>query len=489
MSLSIPVMSDREQLNSVEVRPISTRPAQQSSTFWVWCIPMIAAVLVRSLVAFAWLGSTEPHNDAADYFADASMLQGGTRPMVPFYWPPGNSYYVAGWFAVLGANMTAARVAMVVLSSLQVLLVGMLTRQLTTSSKAVMIANWIWALYPPSVFLVFQPYSQHLAAFSLGAIALSGMIWLRAPSGFAAIAFGLCCGIGCLTRPSMMTVTLLSYLMIALVASFRHESFSRRILLLGRHGVLFTMGLLAILAPTIQFNARTGGGYTLSTNNERNFFLGNNPYTPWYKTSHFAQRQLSDLPPDVQDYLRSMYQKPDRRTAMKNASVEHIRQNPGLFLLRSVNRARAFWGFDYLGSRVIKATYGSTALSTIVLLFEAAGYCAVAMLAIVAIANWSKAMTGTTLLWYLAVVAAYAFPYCIAFSGGTYHFPVMSIMVPLSAIGLVLLLSPQRMMALKSAGVVFGLLLFIAIQIEYAAFTLAAGPSQEGQSTSVEPSK
>lgn len=453
--------------------PVPSTCERSQSVVVACLVPVMVSVMVRAVVAFGWLHGTDAYNDAADYFAESVKLYEGTREATPFYWPPGTSYYLAGWFTVFGPSIMVARVAMIVLSSLQTAIVCALTYQATGKVRVAALSAWLWALYPPSVLLVFQPYSQHLAAFALAAVAWSGLNWFRTQSWGWLVTLGVFLGIGCLTRPSLMSVVLLTACTTFVVAIARY-GLNRKTIGTGLLQAMLVCGTAgAVLTPTILHNARTGGGYSLSTNNERNFFLGNNPYTPWYKTSHFAQRHLDELPADARSYLLSYYDRPNARTAMKAAAVQHIASRPDLALLRTLNRARAFWGFDYLGSRVIQATIQPHRIaSLLVLVAEAGGYCLVMVCALLALARFQGQMNRTIIAWYLALACAYAGPYCLAFSSGTYHFPVMGLMIPLAAVGLDSVLGGRWRQAISSARAWTVLLIFVAMQVEYAYFTL-----------------
>lgn len=441
-----------------------------------YAIPLLLGLLIRSFVALVWLQGTEPYNDGADYFDEATRLANGTREAVPFYWPPGTSYYLVGWFTLLGSSITVARIAMVVLSTAQIPVIGGLTLLATRKHRSAVTASWLWAVYPPAVFLVAQPYSQHLAGLSLAVIAWCGSLWLLRRTSLSLIFLGISIGVGCLTRPSMMSVLLLTVLGVFVLTALRPGAWWMRAAVACLQSAIVVVTAGAIVAPSMVFNAKTGGGYTLSTNNERNFFLGNNPHTPWYKTSHFAQRPLQDLPPEVREYLIAHYEASDRRTAMKQAALQHIRENPGLTLLRTVNRVRSFWGFDYLASRMIQATaHPPRLVSAAVLLLEAGGYCAIMLLGLMAIVRNRGDVNGALLAWYLAVIAAYAGPYCLAFASGTYHYPVMGLLVVFAAVECEAIRRGGWKQNLKSVPVWSVVLLFVAMQIEYAYFTLAAG--------------
>lgn len=435
-------------------------------------MPIIAGLILRSLVALVWLQGTEPYNDGADYFLEATKLHAGTREAIPFYWPPGTSYYLAGWFTVLGSSITVARIAIVVMSTLQIAFAAGLAYQATKQQRIAVLSAWLWAVYPPSVLLVFQPYSQHLAALALAATAWSGIRCVQTRSLASLLCLGFSLGVGCLARPSMMSLVLLSLCGTFALAVITPGSWRKRLAAASVQSLILCLTAAAVVGPTILHNARTGGGYSLSTNNERNFFLGNNPHTPWYKTSHFAQRPLDQLSPEVQAYLLSHYEQLNRRSAMKAAALQHIMDRPDLAVLRTLNRARAFWGFDYLASRMIQATaHPNRLVLLLVLAAEAGSYCLVMASALVALAQFTAKINRTTLIWFLAVIIAYAAPYCLAFSSGSYHFPVMGLVVPFAAIGIDSLRRQGWRQAVRSVRVWSVLLLFVAMQAEYAYFT------------------
>jgi hypothetical protein len=457
------------------------RPSEPNSGVWTYLFPVLAGLAIRILVGQVWLGQTGLNNDAADYFSEATKLSNGTREAVAFYWPPGTSFYLYGWFVVFGSSVTVARIAMILLSTLQIAVVGGLAREATGRRDIAAWASWIWAVYPPSVLLIAQTYSQHLAGLSLALIAWCGIRSLKTQSVPWLIAFGLSLGIGCLTRPSMMSVLAVSCLAVGITALCRAGSWQQRLTRAIGQGFVVIVPAALVIAPVILYNARCGGGYSLSTNNERNFFLGNNPYTPWYKTSHFAQRPLSELPPEVQTYLKSLYEAPNRRAAMKQAAINHIIENPGLAALRTANRARSFWGFDYLATRAIQATTEDLPryVSAAVLLAEAGGYYLVMVLGLIGLIQcWNWRTNLPVIGWYVAVIGAYAAPYCLAFSSGTYHFPVMGVMAPLAAIGIFALGAEGWRATVGSARTSVPIVLFTLMQVEYGYFTLAAGVSE-----------
>jgi hypothetical protein len=210
----------------------------------------------------------------------------------------------------------------------------------------------------------------------------------------------------------------------------------------------------------------------VSTNNERNLFLGNNPYTPDYKTSHLGQRSLDELPPDARAYLESFYTRTDARAAMQHAALAYMAHHPVRTLWRTLHRATSFWGFDYLASREIQKWRGGGTLATMPLLaLEGGSYMMVGALAL---AGWFALAGACDRGWRLgcaALILAYEAPYAIAFSGGTYHFPVMPLLIPFAAVAVANAAATWQR-ARASTGTIAALSVFAAVQVEYAYFAL-----------------
>jgi 4-amino-4-deoxy-L-arabinose transferase-like glycosyltransferase len=432
-----------------------------------WGSLFASATLLRALVAFVLLGSMPMVSDARDYFAFALRLAAGDVREA-YYWPPGESGFLAAGFAVLGPSVAAARALTVIVSTLTIAFVVLIARHLS-GERTARAAGWMWAAYPPSVLLCGQAYAQHLAALCLAAVAYFGMRAAseRRPWLFVATALALGCGI--LTRPSMASLALVVSAAWA-VAAYRQPA-ARRHLAAGAAAAA-VVGLACVL-PACAHDARSGAGWTVSTNNERNFFLGNNPYTPDYKTSHLGQRSLEELDAETRAYLESFYARPDPRSAMRHAAIDYVVHHPGRTTVRTINRATSFWGFDYLASREIQNWRRWSAARTLPLLaLEGASYLAIAALAIVALFALRDAGRPEWRWWLVALALGYELPYAIAFSGGTYHFPVVPLLVPLAAIAAT---RPTRawrsFRRTRSAWVALGI--FMAIEAQYAYFAIA----------------
>jgi len=444
-----------------------------------WAGVLGAAVALRALVALVLLGRMPMVSDARDYFEVAERFASGEFGGA-FYWPPGEPLVLACALGALGKSVLVARIATIAISTAGVALTARLAGELA-GAGAGRIGGWLSAAYVPSVVLSGQPYAQHLAALCLAAVAYFGMLALR-DRRMAAFAWtGAVLGLGCLTRPSMVSVV--PVLLAALAYTARRHRGSAGALGLG--AALTVCCALALVIPAQAHDWRAGAGWTISTNNERNLWLGNNPYTPDYKTSHLGQRSLDELPPQERSYLESFYARPDARAAMRRATLEYVLHHPFRTALRTFNRATSFWGFDYLGSREIQNWRGwSTQEAMPLLALEVGSYVAVAAFALAGLLTLSGACAPGWRSWLVALIVAYQVPYAIAFSGGTYHFPVMPLVVPFAAATMASGVEAWRRSRVRKRAALVALGAFTLIQAEYAYFALSMRPASSPRASS-----
>lgn len=443
--------------------------------------PLAVAAAARIAVAFGLLGSLPLQSDARSYAEEGARLAAAFPGAVPFFWPPGLPLVLAGAYKLLGDELWVSRAVAVALGVANVALAMVVANRVSGSEAVVRATGWIAALYPPALLMAGQTYSQLLATTCLLGTAIAVLRVARDARLTAALAGGLTLGFGALTRPSMLSIGP-PLALVALLAAMR--AWRRRMRTQARRlalaAVLGTIGVAACVIPVAAFHASLGAGWSLSTNNEANFFLGNNPYTPLYKTSHLAQRPLSALEPDARAYLERFYRAPDPRSAMFAESLRYVADHPFATTWRTLSRIRAFWGFDYLMSRAIHVQLGWNAPAILLShLFEAGGY-ALVMLAV--LAGLSEVLRGrprAPRLLLLLLVAAYQAPYAIAFSSGTYHYAVMGLLFPFAGVAVAAARAgapPWRDVRtrrwLARAVVVFAL-----VQVEYAYHTLRLAPA------------
>jgi hypothetical protein len=421
---------------------------------WRWWVTIVsAAVGVRAFAAFVLLGAMPMVSDAREYFELGARFARGDLGGA-FYWPPGESVVLAVGFAAFGSSLVVARVLTIATSVGAVAFSALLARELA-GDRAGRAAGWMAALYAPSVLLCGQTYAQHLAALCLAALAYFG---LRAAREGRPVLFALA------------GVALVPMLVIAWGGAALRERSARSSVVAG--AVLAAGVTLACVAPAFLHDERAGSGWTVSTNNERNLFLGNNPHTPDYKTSHLGQRSLDELDAQTREYLSAFYAREDSRAAMEHEALTYMLLHPFRTALRTFNRATSFWGFDYLASREIQRWHGWGARATLPLLaLEGGSYLAVATLALVSLFAHRGIGDPGGRNWLLALALVYELPYALAFSGGTYHFPVMPLVVPIAAVALARPLEAWRRVR-RGRATWAALAAFAALQGQYAYYAV-----------------
>ena len=356
-----------------------------------WAALLGAAALLRAFVAFVLLGSMPMVSDAHDYFelalrfvagdvARAILLAAGGEPCaaggvrdartVDRRRPGGHHRHEHGDRGF-------------------VVLIG---RELGGRPGGPRLAGGWRLVYAPGVLLCGQTYAQHLAALCLAAMAYFGLRAGREPRLAHFATAGLALGAGILTRPSMASVAPVVATAWA-IAAYREPSARRAV---GAGAVAAACVALACILPVCAHDARTGAGWTVSTNNERNLFLGNNPFTPDYKTSHLGQRALGELDPDARTYLESFYARRDKRVAMQHAAVVYMSNIPHAPRFGPSIGPRPFG--DSTTWRRAKSRSGAAgpARNAPLLALEAGSYLAVAALALVTLFCEARAVRRTS---------------------------------------------------------------------------------------------
>ena len=354
-----------------------------------------------------------------------------------------------------------------------------LTGCLTADQKIINITSVLALLYPPALLMAGQSYSHAYAQLCLVILALTLLRgWHSRRASIFAVA-GLVFGLGCLIRPSMLSlwVVFAGILMLAVLRGWATTTtWNVRGLLCA--AAAFVIAFIVVVAPVVLGNHARGAGLSISTNNERNFFLGNNRYTPNYKTSHLAQRPLASLEPEISAYLKSIYGSPNRQNVMLQEAIDYIRAHPDITLWRTLNRIRAFWGFDYLLSRQISKFYSLNSVGMLALLvLEAGGYILVMVGVIVGVfQGWASVAQCRGFV--VALILGYQIPYAVAFASGTYHFPVMGLILPFAGVGVRFLANSGSLRKISRWTWVC-ILLFGLLQIEYAYHAIDFAPKEQ----------
>ena len=258
-----------------------------------WFRLVAAALAVRVFVVFVLLHSEPLVSDARAYTRQARELV-HHFPGGAYYWPPGQSYLLASVFAVVGDSDAVAKATNIAVDVANVVLAVLLARRLLTDARAIRLTGWLLALFPSTVLLAGEPYSLSLTMFCLLGAALLLLRgdernrWLEFAGAGALIGFGV------LTRPSVVTVVAALVVVMGVLVWRRSRRSPARVRPLVARSAAFVAVSALVVVPVLHHNADHGQGWTVSTANEQNFWFGNNPYTPTYKTWELGQRAPTD---------------------------------------------------------------------------------------------------------------------------------------------------------------------------------------------------
>jgi len=426
--------------------------SEKPTTIAYWIALALTALAVRIVVAFVVFGTIGQKSDALAYANQAREMVSGSTRVHSYPWPPGRSFALVPFFLVFGTSEPIVRANAVVFDVGCVLMAAVLAHQVLRRRSAARLTGWIAAFYPPTVMLSAWSYAENVALFALLGAACIALAAIRtsAQNGWWSLGSwflsGCLLGLMILTRPSafsilgMVMVGWIGFLAVRrfrpdLVGAAAHVSWGG---LLGT-GLAFLLGVVGSIAPVIEHHACLGVGWVVSTNSEVNFFLGNNPYTPHYKSWHLGQRRTKETGiPEYEAYVAPLVNRPDARSALMHEALRYIWERPDIFVLRTMNRLRTFWGFDYPASgRVMEDWPWCGAWGVLCsLAVEAGGYCLTMFWVICGFFLFPRAMATKHALFLIAVVVAYQLPYMIAFGSGSYHGAVIAFLFPFAGLSL-----------------------------------------------------
>lgn len=425
----------------------------------------VAVGLALRVAAIAVLHRFPFVGDERSYFVMAGQLLDRVR-FTPD-WPPGLPYYLALFHSVFGRGQVVAMAAMVPwYLAFSAVLFALVMR--IGGRRPANIALWVFALYPTFIYHSVIPLAQLPVAACVLLVALLALVMRGRRSLSIPAAIGGALGVAVLTRPSALLLAVGVPVFIAV----RWRSV---------RGGLVALGVAAaVVAPWIvKARAMTGDLIFVNCATSRNLYLGNNEWTPLYRTWWLGSHDEVGAVPDgfAAEDARIRALPPAKEDAeYRRLAVEHIEARPGLFAGRTLSRIRAYFAFDTYAGTVLTKLHGlPRALGLSVIALDALFYIALMALSLVAFHAPRGLGTGrvirATILW---IVAGYAIPYWISFSHPTYHLPV----VPLLAIPGAVLLAQLGGMNARALGdatarlrrrrsMAAALAVFLAVQVEW----------------------
>ncbi|MBA7583747.1 hypothetical protein ES708_25695 [subsurface metagenome] len=340
---------------------------------------------------------------------------------------PGLSLWLAGWYSLFGAGQLAAMLSLPPFHLALGVAVYLYTAQ-KINPRAALIALAIVTFYPALVFHSVWPLTQ----VPLAAILVLALYLLDGEHGLPHIlCAGLLLGLAVLIRPNSITLI---------------PAFGLIFLLNGNTRILPRTALLAAVAltPALLWSAReyrqTGNVVFINYTNSMNFYLGNNRYTPLYKTWWFGSHGEGEreVPPDFSAELNRIDSLPlnTRNRIYLHLALAEITAHPLIFTVRTLSRIRSFFAFDsYTGTVAISRFGGGKPLGALLLALDMLFYLTIMAASLfLYCGNGKELRDNPVALWVCVIVLAYAFPFWLAFSHPTYHLPIMPLLaVPASA--------------------------------------------------------
>lgn len=396
-------------------------------------LAVLVGILLRCIMAFAVVGGMQQMGDGPAYVRQATEILSGAADH--FYFPPGTALFTLPVFALFGVSPLTEHLAGVLISIAFLGGVVWLALAILNSRRAVFIAALVAAVYPHVVLSAAQISSLPLTA-ALVSVAIASCV--RAQRGSFAwwVVSASFCAMAMLVRPGtvLLPVILGAW---GIVEAYRAGRSPAR--LVGVPVIMVTI-IAVVCVPVMTFHAGRGHGWTLATNSEWNLLLANNAYTPDYKTGHFGQRSIADLPPDAQTFIRQFFTTETaepaslaQRTRMADSAKAYISANPGRTILRISNRARGFFGCDYTAAREMQLVFGySDAIFGLFMMLEG-GFYLLVLIGWGIFLLWGK--SGGVVPWFLHIGVLFAIiaPHLAAFALAKYHLPVVPLMICASA--------------------------------------------------------
>jgi hypothetical protein len=436
---------------------------------WPFAFPVIVFVgLIIRVVFLIYIKDYPLFGDAFAYH-NVAIDAIKKNQFIP-WWNPGVSLYLLLFHSLIGNDSQfASQVSMLPIYIALCAGVFLLVNELS-NRKAANLTVTIIAFYPESIFQSIIPLSQLPAAAILVIVVYLLIYSARNFSYLLSIILGILLGILTLFRSSNLLLTIIMPIVL-----FRFNHKSRYAIIVGVLG----LGIASAWVYRIYHN--TGHFILICSSNPANLYFGNNKYTPLYKTWWFASHSNDpEVCPEFKKFYQATKKLPmkERNKAFYQQVLGDIMERPGAFIIRTINRIKTFFAFDTFCPANLYMKYKLTYLSIVILIMTFIVYTLLISLAILFLVSYqNREISRSSVYLILLIILLTAFPYFIAFSHPTYHFPILPFVFAFAAIFVEKYFSSEivknriiNMIKSKKYYVILFILLFLYIQIEWIYF-------------------
>lgn len=380
------------------------------------------------------------------------------------YWPPGMPLYEAAVMSIFGKSTIWLRLAMLPWFIWLCARFYALAYRLH-SRIAANLGLLFLAIFPAMIHQSVEPLSYLPAAALLLAIFDLMQRYLERRRRGQLLRIGVCLGLLILFRPSAI---LFLFALPALILVRRKKLMP---------GMVLTIACLAVVGGWVFVASRDAGRWIpVNDANSRNLYLGNNAWTPNYKTWYYGSHWTGDpaLPAGFRQELDSLDRLPatERGKAFGRMATREMLRDPATFGWRTGARIRTLLAFDsFAGTRLLKASPKTKWTGYVVLALDALIYTSILLMSIAFLLSAARReIAGRDIALTTGFMLIYALPYIFSFSHPTYHLPLVPLMLLFACVwGQVYLHTDFQFPRLRKRWLAWLiLLLMIGIQVEWA---------------------
>ncbi len=427
-----------------------------------WIVGLVVAGVVLRLLLL-WMRWDSPFTgEANDYIQDATGLLGNPPAWVPRR-PVGLPLAIAGILRIGDGRSSLVRLIPFLFGTANLAAAALLAWRCCRPWAAAATA-WM-AFSPAQIVDSTEPLSQ--APVTLAALLI--LILLSPPErvvrrpGRNGLVIGLIAAAATLFRTSAAALIVLPW-------AARGGSPARR------RAVFASSLFIAFVALFVARNSLVAGSpMAFNSLDAKNFFYGNNRYTPLYKTwvqGNRPEKATGSI--EEREYLARYFVEGDPAASSRNyfrAAVGEILRHPELFLIRSLNRVRCWFGFDInAGAILLKSDGAPLPAAYLVIAWEAFLWTTAGVLASMTVvlglggdipSIWKRC--------YLPAIAVLllVLPYVVSFSHPTYHAPAAPLVMVLAAAGIAALTGDPALLRKRRGRLAIAGCVFLLVQVEW----------------------